>query len=301
MHTVPILSLLLSCLLYIPVPARAESVRIPVWTQPGQVLQADELIARVGGEPVSVVRLHGPGDEMIVLLILDLVGDLNRIELARQGLVHAVSEATSNTHVGVLSAQGGLRVLLDPTNDSSSLAEVIRSFPVSGTPGLLETIESASGLADSILRDSPLRIALFYVTDSEIDEYRENFTNPVVNDSDSGDLSRRFPEGLVRDRVSRLATKLSASQAPIFVVHLDYETDRLDEAYQTGILQMATTTGGDAVFCRSDSEIPKAIQSMWRKIATHYAVDVQVPPGGRGTALISLESASSGKLDYRSR
>jgi hypothetical protein len=123
----------------------------------------------------------------------------------------------------------------------------------------------------------------------------------VVNESDEGDLSRRFPEGLVRDRTSRLSAKLTASQTPIFVVHLRYQTGQLDEAYQSGILQIAATTGGGAVFCRSDAEIPGAVESMLRKIAAHYAVDVQVPPGGSGSVVVSLESATAGEMDYRSR
>ena len=287
--------LLMVCLL------GAESIRVPAWTQPGRVLSSDGLVAKVGGQPARVLRLQGPGDDLMILLILDLVEDLNKINLAREALVRAISEAPPNAYIGVLRAQDGLKVLQDPTGDRDALAKAIRDFPVTGTPGLLETVESASGLADSILIDTPIRIALFYVTDSEIGAYREDFTNPVVNRSDRGDLSRRFPEGLVRDRISRLDAKLAGSEIPIFAVHLSYGTGRLEEAYQNGILQMSATTGGDAVFCRSDSEISGAIESMMSKIVAHYSLDLQAPAGINGTVEVSLESETAGDLVHRSR
>ncbi len=284
-----------------PALIEARTLRVAAWTRADRVLQADGLTARVNGEPAPVVRLQGPGEALMVLLVLDLVGDLNKIELAREGLVSAFSKAPRNLHLGILRAPGGLRVLLDPTDDHHAMARAIRGFPVSGAPALLETITGASGLADSIISDSPARVAVLYVTDSEIRNYREDFSNPVVNESDDRDLSRRFPEGLVRDRVARLSAMLAASQAPVFVVHLSYKTDRLDEAYQSGILQLASTTGGAAVFCRSDAEIPEAIRDMTGRIVSHYAVDIQAPSGSRGPLSVSLEAAAAGELDYRSR
>jgi len=299
---IPVLLLLISQLLLAePRFAEPDHIRVPLWIDSGEALEAGALTATVGGQPAGVVRVQGPDDDLMVLVILDLTEDLNEIEMARNGLADAIDEAPSNAYIGVMRAQSGLRVLQDPSSEREAAIEAVRSFPISGTPGLLETIEEAADLADSLIRDTGVRIAIFYVTDSEIDSYREDFTNPVVNRSDRGDMSRRFPEGLVRDRISRLDTKLASSQAPIFVVHLKYETDRIDEAYQNGILQMATTTGGDAVFCRSDAEIAAAIGSMMERIATHYSVDLEVPRQAADTVEIALESQTGGELVYRSR
>jgi hypothetical protein len=144
-----------------------------------------------------------------------------------------------------------------------------------------------------------VRVAVFYVTDSEIDEYREDFTNPVVNRSDRGDMSREFPEGMVRDRISRLDGKLIRAQAPVFVVHLEYETRRLDEAYQNGILQLTATTGGQAIFCKSNAEIPVAIRDMMQRITSHHSVEVSVPEG-RELLELTLDW-EGGELQYRNR
>ncbi len=275
-------------------------IRIPVWSDSGAALRADRLTAKIDGQPAQIVRLQGPSDELLLLLVLDLVADLNEIELAREALGTAIAEMPDGVFVSVLRAQDGLRVLLDPTNDREAIIQVIQTFTVSGTPGLLETIETASGLADSILAKARVRIAALYVTDSDIRDYREDFTNPVINYSDQRDLSRHFPEGLVRERISKLAAKLSSTQAPIFVVHLEHQADRLNEAYQNGLMQLSSTTGGASVFCRSNVEIGTAIEQMFRRIVSHYGLDLAVPERAGENVLISLEGPTGG-LSYRNR
>ncbi len=162
-------------------------------------------------------------------------------------------------------------------------------------------IEAVSELAGSVLADTSVRVAVLYVTDSEADEYRENFANPEINDSDSGDMSRRFPDALIRNRISGINTKLTASQAPIFAVHLEHDTGRLEEAYQNGILQMAATTGGTAVFCRSNAEIAGAVDAMVRRIIGCHRLDLRVPPLEEDIVEVGLESSTPAKLIYRSR
>ena len=90
-----------------------------------------------------------------------------------------------------------------------------------------------------------------YITDSEVRNYREDFTNPVINSSDSRDLSRKFPEGLIREKISRTDEALAAFQTPVFIIHIAYSAERLTRRTRTGLLQLATTTGGSATFCRS--------------------------------------------------
>jgi hypothetical protein len=145
-----------------------------------------------------------------------------------------------------------------------------------------------------------VRLAVFYVTDSNIANYREDFTNPVVNSSDSRDLSRRFSEGLVKEKISQLQAGLAQSQTPLFVVHLDYRSDRLNEAYQTGILALATGSGGSAEFCRTVVDIPAAIQKTFDTIAAHYSVEVEL--AGRPSKQTAVQLGTGGRsLRYRTR
>ena len=57
---------------------------------------------------------------------------------------------------------------------------------------MLGTVPSALGLADALLRKAPVRVSVLYLTDGGIYSYREDYTNPVINQSDPHDLSRRF-------------------------------------------------------------------------------------------------------------
>jgi len=115
--------------------------------------------------------------------------------------------------VGLLKVQDGVLVLVDPTVNRAQVKAAIESLPVSGRAGLLETVQT---VADSGLGslESGHRLAVLYVSDSDVTNYREDFTNPVINRSDSGDMSRRFRDGLVRDRISKLETALAGVRRP---------------------------------------------------------------------------------------
>ena len=122
----------------------------------------------------------------------------------------------------------------------------------------------------------------------------------MINSSDSRDLSRKFPEGLIREKISRTEESLAALQTPVFIVHIAYSAERLNEAYQTGLLQLATSTGGAATFCRSSSEIPAAIASAISQIVAQYRVDVQLP--SKAPKLVNLSLSSGDRLlSYRTR
>jgi hypothetical protein len=81
------------------------------------------------------------------------------------------------------------------------------------------------------------------------------------------------------------------SQTPLFVVHLKYSNERLNEAYQSGLLEVANATGGSAVFCRSNAEIPQAIASTVAAIAGQYQLTVQLPPNIPKTVSVNLTSS----------
>ncbi len=282
-----------------PTP-RKTRIRVPMWASEGPVLGARSIQARLNGEAVKVLGVRGPADDQVILLVMDVTGELAPIELAREAIGNELLKLPSNTHVALLRAQDGLRVLHDPTADRGVISTALAAISPSGKAALLETIGPAAQLAGTILDKANVRTAVLLISDSNIYNYREDYTNPVINSSDSRDLSRRFPEGLVREKAMQLSAELSRREAPIFIVHLDYRRDRMNEAYQTGMLEMAQSTAGDAYFCRSQTEIGMAIARAFESIATHYRVDVQLPE--KPARAVQVELLSEGReLLHRQR
>lgn len=285
---------------------QVDSLRIPFWVQsdiasPGTAVAPEEFKVQLGVEPGHVQRVLGPEDGLLILLVADLTGGLTTAQLAKAALKQQVQELPPQVRVALLRAQDGLQVLVDPAPEREPLLAAIDSLPVSGRAGLLETVEPAARLGDAILGKAAVRVAVLYVTDSEISNYREDFTNPTINRSDSGDLSRRFRDGLIRDRIARLDAVLAATQTPVFVVHLQYRTDALNQAYQTGLMILASTTGGGAWFCRSQPEIGEAIAQAFSAIGSQYSLVVEPPsPPLPKTLDVVLESPGR-TLSWRSR
>ncbi|MBK5290955.1 MAG: hypothetical protein JJE04_04570 [Acidobacteriia bacterium] len=266
----------------------------------GDEVQVDQLQARVDGAPSNILSVRGPSDDLMLLIVMDVSGDLSLVDPAREALIESMQQLPQNTFIGLLRAQDGLRVVADPAADRAPIAEALRALPVSGKAGLLSTVETAAQLADRIAAKSGIRLALLYVTDSNIYNYREDYTNPVVNGSDARDLSRRFPEGLVKEKTARLASQLAARQTPLFILHLDRRADRLNEAYQTGLLELAAVTGGATEICRTQGEVPAAVQKMLGMIQSHYSVEVQMRKMTSRQVVVSLEAPGM-SLRYRSR
>jgi hypothetical protein len=301
---------LLAALLLAAANERRAHFRIPFWlASSGEesapaAIEPKDLSVSLGGAPTRVLSVNGPGDDLLVLLVLDLTEYLELADSARQALVAEVERLPARTRVGLLRSQDGLRVLVDPTHERASVAETIRAVPVSGKAGLLESVETMETIADAILAKANVRVAVLYVTDSDVGNYREDFTNPVINSSDSGDLSRRFPEQIIQERIARVEANLAGRQAPLFIVHLNYRNDRLNEAYQVGLRRLAEITGGAAEFCRSVVEIPNAIQKSFELIASHYSVSLEVPDRSLKSVEIQLglaDGRGGRSLNYRTR
>ncbi len=265
-----VLALVLPCYSAELKPVRPRQIRIPVWSD--APLNARDLRATLDGSDARVLGIRGPDDDLMLLIVLDLAGDPSFVEPAREALVSEIRKLPPRTVVGLLRAQDGLRVVANPTADHESLAQAIGALPVSGKAGLLDTIEAAGRIADSILAKTTVRVALLYISDSDVANYLEDFTNPVINSSDSHDLSRRFPETLVQEKISQIESALAGQQTPIFLVHLSDRTDRINDAYQNGLKQLAETTGGTATLCRSSGEVPAAIEKLFSLIGAHYSV-----------------------------
>jgi hypothetical protein len=244
--------------------------------------------ATLDGSPAKVLRVRGPKDDLILLIVMDLTGDLTLIDAARPALIEKLAELPKNNWIGVLKSQDVLQVLQDPSGDRDKTANSIRDYTATGKAGLLTTVESAAALGDSMLARTNVRVAVLYVTDSNIYNYREDFTNPVINSSDSQDLSRRFPDQLIREKIQKLADGLAASETPLYFVHLNYFSDPINEAYQRGLLQLAELTGGAGAFCRSRGEIPEAVGKIVSAAATHWSVAVELRSVKSRTASVGL-------------
>ncbi len=268
-------------------------VSIPAWIEANKCASAPKFEATLNGSPVPVTAQLGPASDQVILIVLDLTSDLSLIEAAKQALISEISKLPRNAWVGLLRAQDGLHVLADPSPDRQPSIAAIQSLSNSGEPGLLETVQPSLSLADSIIRNSPVRVSVLYITDGSIYSYREDYTNPVINQSDPYDLSRRFPEALIKDKISKLVEDISSLQAPLFVVHLNHSRDRLSEAYQNGLGTLADATGGKSEICRSVAEIPEAISGMFTRISTAWRLTLAIPMKIHNTIQIHVSAQCS--------
>ena len=212
------------------------------------------------------------------------------------------SGCPANSSVGLLRAQDGLRVVVDPTADHEPVVTgAIESLPVSGRAALLDTVESVAELGDSILSRAAVRLAVLFVTDSDVSNYRDDLTNPVINRSDMRDMSRRFPgcSGAGEDIQGRSCTGYPPDARfypPLEVPERGLERgvpDRSDAG-------LAEASGGASFFCRSQREIPDAVQRALRTIASHYSVELLLPERTPSSFAVSLESPGQ-SLNFRSR
>jgi hypothetical protein len=280
-------------------------VKVPVLVAANAPIDAPNIQATINGAPATVVSVASPVDDLILMLVMDLAGDLTLAERAKTALLSEFEQAPKRLHVALLRAQDGLRVIQDPGRDLSHVKTAIESLSVTGRAGLIDSVETAAAIADSILSKSSVRVAILYITDSDVKNYREDFTNPVINSSDAGDLSRKFPEALIQEKISKLNGNLARTQAPVFIVQINYLNDRLNEAYMNGLRQLATTTGGVAILCRSNAEIPAAISGVLGAIRDHYSVTLEMPKVHARTVDVRLTITNSDGLQqdvgYRSR
>lgn len=258
-------------------PPERAVLRVPFWSDPvdAKIPAPTAFSAQVNGKPAKAIRALTADSELLLITVLDLAGDLSVVDPARHALVEKIESLPPKTLPGLLRAQDGLRVLSDPGTPRAQIATQIQGLTISGRAGLLDTVETALHLCDSILSRAFVRAAVLYVTDSLVSNYREDFTNPVVNSSDARDMSRRFPEALIKEKMQQLNTRVLSTQSPLFIVHLNHQGDRIGEAYQTGLLEMATLTGGTAEFCRTQTDIPLAISRAMDAVQSHRTVEIE--------------------------
>jgi hypothetical protein len=288
-----------------PPPGRREAIHVPVWVQTGAArsessLAPETLKVTLGGAPAKPAIILGPKDDLMLLVVADLTSDITLAEMAKRALDEKIDKLPSNAMVSLLRAQDGLRVLVDATTEREPLKAAINGLPVSGKAGLLETIATMGALGDAILAKASVRLAVLYVTDSDVSNYREDFTNPTINWSDSSDISRRFRDSLVRERISKLDAALAAAETPFFIVHVAYRTDTLNQAYQTGLSTLAATTGGASYFCRTQGEVPDTIAKVFDTIVSHYSLKIPSPANDSKTVDVILDCPGH-TLNWRNR
>lgn len=280
--------------------ARAQTtptVSVPVWVDKGECSKAPKFDPTLNGKPAQVKAKLGPTSDQIILVVFDLTGDLARIDAAKQAAIADISKLPKNDWVGVLRAQDGLHVLADPSPNRQNAIDKINALSSSGTPGLLVTVRMALTLANTISRRSQVRVAVFYITDGSIYDYREDYTDPVINPSDKHDLSRRFRNVLINEKISKLKRHISSLEVPLFVVQLHYRHNDLDTAYQNGLDTLARTTGGETIICHSISEIPWAISRMFARIGKFWRLILSVPPRTHKNVQVGMSaSCGSGEL-----
>ena len=260
-------------------PTHQSYLSVPLWVDPPDThLKAVDLSALINNQPAAISKILTPDSDLVILLVLDLSGDLALVQPAKESLAAELDKLPANAWVGLLQAQGGLAVLADPTGDRAAIAALIQSLPISGKAGLLDTLEPVATLAGNMLEKSDVRVAVLYITDSDVTNYREDLTNPVINSSDPHDLSRRFPDALIRERAARLERQLAHSSAPLFILHLQYRPSGLNQSYQSALGTLAESTAGYAVFCRSSGAIPEEIAKMISYIRSSYFLKLALPP-----------------------
>ena len=282
-----------------PAASAARTVQLPVRAQ-SDAPEAASFKAKLNRKDVRIARVLTPSDPLMLMVVLDLTGDLSAIETAKDALIGAIEKLPPSVTVAVLRAQDGLSVLADPGADRGAAIAAIHGLTVSGRPGLLDTLQPVERIADSIGRKSQVRVAVLYITDSNVAEYREDFTNPVINSSDPHDLSRRFPEALIQEKMSKLRTLFSGYQTPLHVVQLIYRSDRLNEAYQNGLKQLSENLIGSSDFCRTRSDIPDSIQRTIDSIVAGYSLIIPIPDHTPPTSQVEV-TAGDAPLVYRPR
>jgi hypothetical protein len=271
----------------------------PVWvTGNGESLPTENLTAKVGARDLKVRGGRLEESPLLLFVAIDFSDDLILTESAKTALASAVQSVAPNVYTSLLRIPEQPMVITDPSVDRDAFVAALRTLPMSGRAGFFEMVDVVSGVTEPVVRSHPVRAAVLYLTDSEISNYRTDYTNPVINSADSRDLSRRFPDALIREKVSTLTNTLLQTSVPIFVVHLRYRSDTLNEAYQTGLRRLSEATGGQAVFCRSIAEIPESITNMVNTIQKMNVLEIEVPANVNGSFVLSLENGT-GSLQYR--
>jgi len=105
-------------------------VSIPVWIDPQpDSLNAGDIVATLNGRPAAISQVLGPSSDLVILVVLDVTGDISLVDPAKRALISQINGLPENAWVGLLRAQDGLSVVADPTPGRSELRMPSRRFP----------------------------------------------------------------------------------------------------------------------------------------------------------------------------
>lgn len=290
------------CLFCVSLTA-APALRVAVWPEPNEELHeplnAEQVHAWLEGRPVEVTSVRGPGEPLVLLVVLDWIGDLNRIDRAREVLRERFSRIGPSWRVALLRAQDGLDVLQEPTADGALLEEKLGTAQATGFAGLLDAIEPSARIAHRTLEEADVRAAVLFITDGSIRQYRNDYTAPVVNPSDRRDLSRRFGNAIIQEKIAGLSDGISGYAAPLFIVHLEERQTPDDTAYQNGLSELAQRSGGEARFVRGVADVEATMSAVLDRIGQTYSVTLHARDELEGATKIRVEADSGQKLAHR--
>jgi hypothetical protein len=301
-----------SCLVLSPArPASsartAYTLRVPIWVTGNEkdnpaALSLRALSARVRGHKVIPQFLLSPESDLFLLIALDLTGDVATAADAKDGLAEEIARLPPRGYVSALNCKDELGVVQEPTPNHARVIAAIHSVEATGRAGLLNCIERVEAVADAMLARSAVRVGVIFVTDAVVQNYREDLINPVINSSDANDLSRRFPEQLVQNAMTALERRMEPSFTPLFIVQLNTQADRWNEAYYDGLRTVAQNTMGQALFCATRAAIGESLERCFERLRSHYSARIAVPVSG-DSVQVELESAGADgpRLLYRSR
>lgn len=270
-------------------------LKIPVWAEQEENAfwkdgKQQSFRIFLDGKETAIKSFQNPNSSSIVLVVFDTVSALARVDDARTALQQQLKELGSQYWVGLMKVHDGLSVLQEPTPDRQLLSEKIQAIQVNGKAGLLDSLEAISQMASAIMQKAAVRLSVLYVTDSGIGNYRADYLNPVINSSDSGDLSRRFSDRVIQERMSRLSQDLNQFTVPLYILHLDYRGDTLNLAYQSGLENIAVSSGGQAIFCRTRDEISSSLSSLMGRLRAGYVLTVDQPNTKRSAVKVHIEA-----------
>lgn len=272
---------------------RKVQFKLPIWLgAPGEGSEASLSVSDVkitlGKLPVTVSALKGPESPALLFVAFDTVGDIANITQARKTVVEEVNALGSQFWAGLISAQEQMQVLQEPTADRSLLQQKTEELTQIGKAGLLESIQPIADLATGVLLNSEVRVAIIFITDSDIGNYRADYLNPPVNASDSRDLSRRFAGRALQEKISRIAALMARTQVPVFIVHIDPGLDPLNRSYHNGLKQLAEGTGGQCLLSKTSGDIPLSIHEAFQWAKSFYLAEFGLKSEKSGYARIQI-------------
>lgn len=274
-------------------------LRLPLWILNRSIpidpkFDENALSLLFDSKKINVTKQAKPGNPTLIFLALDLVGNPTISKTTKLALSYQIQQMPSDYWVCLISAQENITVIQPPTNNKQLLQNKLDSTNQIGKAGLLESFQALMDLSSSVLNQSNIRVIVLLVTDSDAKNYRDDYENPTINESDGQDLSRRFVGRKLQEDIGRLSEIILTFIAPLVLVHVDPEDDDLNLIYQRGLLQLTKTVGGHILASKSVGDIPDTFEEAFDWINKSFVIDFMVPKEEkRGPFPIKIELDSS--------